>query len=449
MKISNLIQKNTERASFGQMFWIMMAVFYSLFVVRNVLSVEFPVSIYLVWVALMAFVFDDTEIKALIISFMPLVPGFQSKYAVLICMIVLIIKYFKQLRIPPFIFCVILLMFWEFLHLNEGYATTAEYLSGFAPLMCLAVVVSLPGKHEDISVFSRVLAVSLAVGSLILIANTVLGSHQSLMSLVQSGFRLGEVEEALNYQITYNANGLGFLCNMTVVGLLSNIYFKRSKKIDYFLMIFAIVIGCLTVSRTFLLCLAGTIALYILLQNKAPSYKIRLFITILLLIGIALLVLKLVAPDIIDNYVMRFSADDITGGRAYLSDFYNDFIISTPKNFLYGIGIQNINTKIMALKGVDVNVPHNGYQQMLVAWGIVGLLLMLVFIFCLVLYARKKNPRVPLMCYLPLVLLLINILAGQFVTSGTKLLSLVYIFLMISNGGKDTIQDIDGTEKHQ
>ena len=449
MKISNLIQKNTERASFGQMFWIMMAVFYSLFVVRNVLSVEFPVSIYLVWVALMAFVFDDTEIKALIISFMPLVPGFQSKYAVLICMIVLIIKYFKQLRIPPFIFCVILLMFWEFLHLNEGYATTAEYLSGFAPLMCLAVVVSLPDKHEDISVFSRVLAVSLAVGSLILIANTVLGSHQSLMSLVQSGFRLGEVEEALNYQITYNANGLGFLCNMTVVGLLSNIYFKRSKKIDYFLMIFAIVIGCLTVSRTFLLCLAGTIALYILLQNKAPSYKIRLFITILLLIGIALLVLKLVAPDIIDNYVMRFSADDITGGRAYLSDFYNDFIISTPKNFLYGIGIQNINTKIMALKGVDVNVPHNGYQQMLVAWGIVGLLLMLVFIFCLVLYARKKNPRVPLMCYLPLVLLLINILAGQFVTSGTKLLSLVYIFLMISNGGKDTIQDIDGTEKHQ
>lgn len=441
--------KQDYGASCRQMFWPMLAVFYAMFVVRNVLSVAFPIFLYLAWVAVMALVFNDTEIKALIVAFIPLAPGFQSKYAVLVCMIFLLIKYMKRLRVPLFVFIVLFLMFWEYLRLGDGYSSTAEYLSGFAPLMCLAVIVSLPAKHEDMSFFSRVLAVSLAVGSLILLANTVLGSQQSLISLIQEGFRLGEVEEAENYQITYNANGLGFLCNIAVVGLLTNVYFKRAKKIDYFLMAFAIVIGCLTVSRTFLLCLAGTFVLYILFQEKTAMHKVKVFVTIVAAIGLAIVVLNMVAPNIIENYVVRFNAKDITGGRAFLNDFYNEFITSSPKNLWYGIGIQNINLKVWYLTGSDVNVPHNGYQQMIVAWGVIGLLLMLAFILFMVLYARKKNPHAPLMCYIPLILLLVNILAGQFMTSGTKLLSLVYIYLMICNGGKGTVKVLNGTEEHK
>jgi len=438
--------KQDYGASCRQMFWPMLAVFYAMFVVRNVLSVAFPIFLYLAWIAVMALVFNDTEIKALIISFIPLVPGFQSKYAVLVCMIFLLIKYIKRLRVPLFVFIVLFFMFWEYLHLSEGYSSTAEYLSGFAPLMCLAVVVCLPTKHEDISFFSRVLAVSLAVGSLILLANTVLGSQQSLISLIQEGFRLGAVEEAESYQITYNANGLGYLCNLVIASLLINVYFKRAKKIDYFLMAFAIVIGCLTVSRTFLLCLAGTFVLYILLQEKNAMHKVKVFAAVVVILIFAVVALKIVAPNIIDNYVDRFRAEDITGGRAFLNDFYNELITSSPKNLWYGIGIQNINLKIWQLKGVEVNNPHNGYQQMLVAWGVVGLVLMMLFILFMALYARKKNPRAPLMCYLPLILLLINILAGQLVTSGSKLLSLVFIYLMICNGGKGTVKKLNGTE---
>jgi len=443
----DIIIKQENGASCRQIFWPMMAVFYALFLIRNVFSVEFPVSLYLIWIAVMSLVFNDTEIKALIISFIPLVPGFQSKYAVLVCMILLLLKYCKRLKIPQFVLIVPLLMFWEYLHLSIGYSSVAEYLSGFAPLMCLAVIVSLPSKHEDISFFSRVLALSLTVGCAILLANTVLESHQSLLSLIQEGFRFGALEEAEGHQIVYNANGLGFLCNMVIVGLLINVYFKRAKKIDYFLMTFAVVVGCLTVSRTFLLCLAGTILLYVFLQEKSTARKMKIFVSLSVIIFVCVLALKITVPGIIENYVERFSADDITGGRADLQAFYNDFITSSPKYFWYGIGVQNIDLKIRYLKGVLVeDVPHNGYQQMILAWGVVGLFLMMIFIFFLVLYARKKNTKASIMCYLPLILLLINILAGQFITSGMKLLSLVYIFLIICNGRKTMEKGLNGTK---
>lgn len=439
--------KEEYGASYKRMFWPMMAVFYALFVLRNVFSVNFPVALFLAWVAVMALVFDETEIKALLIAFMPLAPGFQSKFAILVCMVILLCKCYKNLKVPFFVLIVPLLMVWEYFHLSIGYSSTAEYLSGFAPLMCLVLIVSLPNKHEDISFFSRVLAVTLAVASVILMASMVLGDQQSLSSLFQEGIRLGTIEEAEDYQITYNANGLGFLCNIAIVGLLTNFYFKRSKKIDYVLMVLLIVVGCLTVSRTFLLCLAGTFVLYVLLQQKSLFGKIRVLITVSFCVAIGFGLLKLTVPTVIENYVTRFNAEDITGGRSFLYDFYNEFITSSPERLWFGIGVQSIDLKMMHFTGAQVNVPHNGYQQMIVAWGIIGLALMLLLILFMTVYARKKNRGAPFMCYLPLILLMVNILAGQFVTSGTKLLSLIFIYLMICNGGKKAVKESNGTDQ--
>ena len=152
---------------------------------------------------------------------------------------------------------------------------------------------------------------------------------------------------------------------------------------------------------------------------------------------VAIVCLKTLAPAIIDNYVERFNADDVTGGRSYLLTFYNKFIASSPERFWYGIGVQNINLKVGDITGVTVDVPHNGYQQLIIAWGVFGLFFTMLFVLCIVLDARNKNPHAALMGYIPLFLVLINITAGQFITSGTKLLSLVYIYLVICNMQKE------------
>lgn len=433
-----LTEKQKDTGMHGIMFYPMLAVFFALFVLRNAFSVEFPVSVYLVWIAVMGCFFRDTEMKALLIAFIPLASGFQSKYAVLICMIFLLIRSFKGLKVPFFALIIPLLMLWEYLHLGE-YSYIAQYLSGFAPLMCLFVVLALPEKYEDTAFFTRVLAISLAVGSLIMIYNTVNESGQSLLSLIQEGFRFGSVEEmeTEDYVIVYNANGLGFLCNIAIAGLLTNIYLKKAKTIDYVFLIFTVFVGCLTISRTFLLCLAGTFVFYVFLQKKSLIKKAGTFFAVILILLVVLMILQSVAPGIIDNYVVRFNEDDVTGGRSDLFEFYNDFIFSTPKRLFIGIGMQNIPIKVWSMTGILMNSPHNGYQEMIISWGMIGLVLMLLFILQMVLFAQKKNPRVPIMCYLPLILLLTNIFAGQFITSGSKLLSLIFIYLIICNGGKE------------
>ena len=380
--------------------------------------------------------FNDTEIKALIIAIIPLTPGFQSKYALLICMLVLIIKGFKKIKIPPFVIIILVLMAWEAIHLEGTTFSFAEYLSGFAPLMCLAVIVSMPNEKEDLFLFVRVLSITSVVAFTILIISTIQTSGETLFSLIQDGFRFGSVETLEEgHKLIYNANGLGYLCNLSIAGIFINVYFKSAKKIDYLMLAYLIFIGCLTVSRTFLLCFAGTILLYIFMQDKSIIKKIKTLFVITIIIIVAFLLLKTFVPNIIENYIYRFSADDVTGGRTKLFNYYNEFIFSSLERFWYGIGAQQINIKVANLIGVEMNVPHNGYQQIIVAWGMVGLILVLLMIILLVLHAKKFNRKAPFICYLPLVLLLINILAGQFITSGTKLLSLVFIYLMIVSSG--------------
>ena len=176
------------------------------------------------------------------------------------------------------------------------------------------------------------------------------------------------------------------------------------------MIVFLVFIGLLTVSRTFLLCLAVIVVLYILLQKRSLFQRA---LTVLILGSVAIIMLLLISkyfPSIIDNYDNRFGAEDVTGGRSYLLKFYNELILSSPENLFFGIGIQSIASKALAITGVNVQVPHNGYQQLIVAWGIPGLVLMVLFVYKIISQARKLSKKTPLLYYLPLLLLMIGII---------------------------------------
>ena len=148
----------------------------------------------------------------------------------------------------------------------------------------------------------------------------------------------------------------------------------------------------------------------------------------------AVLLVYIFFPDIIMNYIMRFSAEDVTNGRDFLFSFYNEFVFANPERLFFGIGMQDVAGKIQQMENITVLVPHNGYQEIVVAWGIVGFILMASLMVGVILHANKRsqNKKIVWMHYLPLLLLLVNILAGQFVTS-FRTLSLVFIYEMIAS----------------
>ena len=197
---------------------------------------------------------------------------------------------------------------------------------------------------------------------------------------------------------------------------------------------FALFIGLLTTSRTFIVVMLFTLVIYVLLQNSTVWKKIRTVSVIFFFSVVGILLVYLIFPDIILNYISRFTAEDVTGGRGYLLEYYNDFVFSSPERMFFGIGMQDIAGKVKLLENVIVLVPHNGYQEILVAWGLVGFVLMAFFMVGIFVHARKRNrsKKIVWIHYLPLLLLLINILAGQFVSSFRKL-SLVFIYEVIAS----------------
>ena len=194
-----LIKKRDEVTStYSTKFWLCMIVFYAMFVLRSIANVSFPVVFYLAWVVVMALCFDENEIKALVISFIPLYPAFQNKYATLICLCVLIVKYFKQVKVKPFLFLGAFLMLWEVFHYNIGKFSFIEYFAGFAEvLFVMALVCIIPKKSTDVCQLSRVLAITSVVAFSILLVTTLIALDISIFQLLklESGYRIGNLNE--------------------------------------------------------------------------------------------------------------------------------------------------------------------------------------------------------------------------------------------------------------
>ena len=431
------IVSETKKERYSYVFWLMMDAFYVLFAVRYVLHVNFPAIVFLAWVTVMSFVFDKDEIIALVISFFPLYPGFQYKYAILICTVVLLLKCFRKIRINAIVYFVAALMMWELLHLIGDSGSFSEYLRGFAELIFLSVVLCVPTTEKrDLSYLNRLLALSTVVAFFLLMVTTLEVNKISLWELMQKGFRFGATGAVEGeFRFNYNANGFGLICNMGITAILINIFLKKAWLIDYVMLFVITFAGCLTVSRTFLLCLALTLVLYIVLQKKSLLYKIIPLVAMAIFCLVFFLIVKEYFPSIIENYGNRFDVDDVSNGRVDLLAYYNKLLFSSARALFFGLGMQDIPQHAFEiLGGTELMLePHNGYQEILVVWGIPGFVLVALILWCIIGKSVKEKKKVPLIFYLPLILLAVNIMAGQFVTSGLKMMSLIFIYEVLAN----------------
>ena len=96
-------------------FWCMIAGFMALIFIRNVIAIEYPIVILLVYACGMAVFCDHDEIIALAVSFVPLFAAFQYRYALLVLLVIYALKYFdnlKKINLNVYI-PLLLMMCWE------------------------------------------------------------------------------------------------------------------------------------------------------------------------------------------------------------------------------------------------------------------------------------------------------------------------------------------------
>ena len=417
-------------------FWILMLGFMALIYVRNIMKIEFPIIIPLVYICFMAFLSDRDEIVALGISLVPFSSAFQYRYALLCLMVIYTVKFIddvKRSKINVYI-PLVLMMVWEVLHVFSGEFSFVAYFQGFSELIFCTFIISLPKKNFDFSFLTRVLAITIVFACSITFFKLLDKVNYRFEALFLDGkYRFGSAEdEVKSYAMSYNANALGFMCNLGISALFLRMKKLRVNFVDILLISAMVFYGLLTLARSFVICLALLLVMFMFASENRPGKVIKNIATITILSAVLLFVLNLVVPYVFENILARFNEDDVTGGRTYLMQWYGEQIFKNPKIFFFGTGIQNLVANSNELAHIEVtSVPHNGMQEVMAAWGLPGFVIFTAFCIVMISASKKKGKRRNMLNFMPSILMFVMIQSGQLITSGFKLVAFVFLYVTL------------------
>lgn len=338
----------------------------------------------------------------------------------------------KKARLSIPMICMALLSFLTmalYTNLSVGkfiYSYVESMLYILIPMLWLSDVYTA----EDVQRASKCFAASAIFAYSMLLIMTLKGL--GIEGLLRAGFRLGFSSGIVNNSTmisAYNSNaiattsilGVSFLCALLERNAASGKYvLSRAAP----LLLFAF----FAKSRTGLLM---TGILFLVYMGYLAVTKNRLKQSLLLL-TVALLFVAIVYkyfPTVLEAFLNRFLAEDITNGRTTINGAYIQCMLSDPMLLLFGYGIGNY---VRVTHMPPANSAHNAIVDIVMCWGIVGL--GLIIAFCAELYGsikRRNHCKLPLMSYMPFFLCFFAIQGGQYLTTGLPHIKLCFSVLFL------------------
>ena len=402
------------------------------------LEINLPVILLLAISIVPALLGTPSQFLAMAITFIPLATTFQYKYALVLYLIIGFIRFRRLLSISKVVPIVIVLMLWELAHhgLNGAFSFT-EYLRNFAELLFLGFITSIKWDKLDFKIIARALAAATIGASLIIIYIHVHSGLENFMDMMAENaelYRFGQntMEEGeASYSLNFNPNQLGFICNIAIASLLMLVARKEHSVADIVMICVLIFFGMMTLSRTFVVVAAFTFLSFMFLSPGAVKQRAKNMLLLLVVVPILLFVVFEYAPSIIEGFNARNDTNDITNGRSFLMEFYHNHIFSSFKNCFWGIGLQGYGDKIRGLYGANLLSCHNGVQEVWVVWGLIGLLVFALMILNMISTSRRWSGNRAFFAFIPLCALLFSSMAGQLASSGTMLLSLSLVYIVM------------------
>lgn len=425
------IQTKTD----NQIFKVYLLAMFALMAVRYLLKVDVPAVAFLLVAMLPIWWGNTSEQLAFAASCIPLSIAFQYKYALLILAAAILIKNHWRIKMNGAFIVVMAMMVWELWHAFYGQFSFVEYLRDFAELILLAIVTSIDMRNVDHKLVIRSLAISVVGVCVIMLVMQMQQFGFDLVAVFSRSahsFRFGQSNMASGrFAINFNANNLGFICNLATCGSLLLAIRKEHLRIDIILAICTVIFAMMTLSRSAIICVIMIFAAYLLLNDGKLSTKIWSCLGGLVIVLLALILVHYFVPTVFENILERFQRKDVWNGRGGLFKYYNHFLFMSPMYFLFGIGMQSIYEKVVPHSPV-AGVPHMGLQEVWVAWGVVGFVMLGILIWKVIssskLYSDGK--RQPYQ-FMPLVLTLVFTMSGQLITSSRALMAFTFAYVCL------------------
>ena len=400
--------------------------------VRYAFGINIPGILLTAVIIAIAAIGDRDEIIAISMCCIPLHEAIDFYISLAFCAMILAIKCYDRIRIGFIAILCVVMIIWELLHFFSPGSDLRLLITSLIPLAFLAIFLSCDVSNINYAFIVRSVAyVTVGMGFMLLL-NCIVNANFNIVLAMANLQRLGHLsEDQIINGGAIHPNSLGIINVLASTGLFHLRSINQQKKTDYLLIVLLVTIGVLTSSRTFLVCLVLMAFLLIIGQRGSIEKKMK-FVAILFVFAIlSLLLLYLFFPALLEYYIGRFNVDDITTGRDDLMVDYHNFIISNGDIMFFGAGLNNLAEKVVEIYRVSFNVPHNGIQEILVAWGIPGLLMIGLLILMMIFESNKYARRKGVLNYTILLIILVKSMAGQILTSGYTLLALAFAYLSL------------------
>lgn len=415
-------------------FYCLLVFLLGLCFVRYGFQINFPRSILLIVVAIIVFGGDPDEIIAMMICCIPLDTSLHLSYALFICLGAFVLKCYKEIYINASIVPFLLMVLWELLHCFGKPFSLMTFGTNFVPFLVLCVLMLYKGNAIDYPFICRALSITTILTCIVLLGRLLYVSRFNILKAITNLWRLGadtvDAQKTLEVEGGHqNPNTLGILCVLAISGLLQLKRMGVEKKSDVVQILFLLVFGALTSSRTYLACLTIMASLFWFSQKGGANNKLKLLHHLIFYLGIVLIALYIFFPSVMEYYLHRLVTKDKYATRGELLTIYHHFILNNPKVMFWGIGLQNYYSELLEAYRVVNTVPHNALQEMIIAWGVLSVGLFILLGIAMVRQSHRFCKKQRLMNYIPILIILAKSMVGQLLDSPYTLLALSYGYL--------------------
>ena len=402
---------------------------------RYLLKINVPSAAFLLAALIPVFFGSNSELLACVMSYIPLSIAFQYKYALLIAMAVMLLKNRWRMKAWYAFLLVLVMMAWELLHVGYGYFSITEYFRDFAELLFMGALLMIDVGELDYKMIIRSVAVSVVGVCAVMFVMQLQQFHFDILALFSRSaaiWRFGQsnMDEG-RFALNFNANNLGFICNLAACSMLLMRKKKEYTVLDFILTMGAFVFAVMTLSRAAIVCMLMIIALYVFGGESKGLKRIIGILSMLIAVAIVAVALYTYVPAIFENLQERFDESDAWNGRSSLLTQYMKFLLMSPDHMLFGIGMQSMFEKVSSVIWV-ADVPHNSLQEVVVAWGLPGLFVLFIWLGMIIrlslVYSGKKRDTYQ---YMPLLLTVVYTMSGQLLTSSRALMALSFSYICL------------------
>ena len=292
--------------------------FYALFVLNVLLlfcnyalNVSIPFVVFIAILAVAAFLGDMDELISVCICCIAWSQAIKWHYVIIFCCLIFVIKYKRKIKPDAGIIPIVLIVLWEYLHCLSSGANLKNMVSyTFLYVFFVFLFFIRDMKTIDYTFIMRNFAITVFSVCCILMLRLLIHNNFSFNMAFFDMQRLGITDEEIGGMVI-NPNSLGVLC-VLAVGCLMQIRTVGEKKItDMLLMVLILVLGALTCSRTYLVCLL-ILCVFLLVTSKGGlRNKFKFLLSVVLVLVISLTLMYTIFPETLYMFIQRFYVDDI------------------------------------------------------------------------------------------------------------------------------------------